>query len=233
MRVSVVLAIITLLVSTACDPSSITGSGSITTQTRSAAPFTAVDIAGSAQVIISYAPEYSIRVETDDNLQSGVSTDIANNTLRIRQSGTGYTKLTVHLTTPTISSINTHSTGSITVLDGFKQDGMIVYSDAPGTITLTNLEVTALTASISGTAEVYISGQAQTLSCQHRGMGTIHAFDFATKEAAIAVYNSGSAHIYASDRLYADILGSGNIVYKGNPHVTLTSKGSGTLTRQP
>ncbi|MCO6465592.1 MAG: DUF2807 domain-containing protein [Bradyrhizobiaceae bacterium] len=233
MKYLAALAILAITTLAACSPDSLTGSGTITTQQRSTTQFSSIDVSGNVDVIISKGASSNVAVETDENLQDKITTTIANGTLKIRQSSAQFSKAVVHLTAPEINSIITHTTGSITVQPGFNHGGMVVYSDAPGNIVINDIKLDALTVEVSGTGNLTIDGQATSFSCQHRGTGTVHALDFATSQSAVAIYNSGDASVNVTNKLFADILGSGNIFYTGNPQVTLVSKGTGSLTKLP
>lgn len=231
MRASLLLAAFALFTLVACDTDTVTGSGNITSEVRVTSPFQNIDIAGTSNVVITPGSKYSVRVETDDNMQKAISATASNHSLKIRQDN-GYTRATVYITTPVLSSITTQTTGELTIASGFTTESFLLTSGSAGNIAIHNLTANSATVQSNGSASITMSGSTNTFNCQHRGQGTIHAFDFVSSEAAVAVFNSGSVELTVNNKLFADILGSGNIVYKGNPEIVTSRKGSGTVSQK-
>ena len=232
MKASLIFSAIALIALTACNSDSITGSGYITNEMRTTTAFQNIDIAGTVDVVITQGAKQSVHVETDDNLQSSITTNAYNKALKIRQDGGGYTRATVYITTPTLSSVTTQTTGTVTIASGFTTESFLLTTGSSGSVAVHNINAGSITAEVKGPGSVTISGITESFNCQHNGQGIVHAFDLVSAEAAVAVFNSGSVELTVTNKLFADILGSGNILYKGSPEVVATRKGSGTVAKQ-
>lgn len=233
MRISAYIAAISLLTLVACDTNNVTGSGNITSQVRSASQFQNIDVGGTVDVVITPGAKHSIRVETDDNMQSAISTTASNKTLKIRQNGGHATHATVYITTPYVESVTTHTTGSLTIANGFTTDAFLLTSGSSGTIDIHGINAETLTIQQNGSGTITADGSTNTFNCQHYGQGSIHAYDLSATNAAVAVYSTGSIELSVSNKLFADIMGAGNINYKGNAEVVTNRKGTGAITKVP
>ncbi len=233
MKTWIVCSLCLLALLTACENTSTTGSGTIVSQERSVGSSTAIEYRGSADVIITYGATTAVRVEADDNFIDKISTTVVNGTLKINQSGSGYTKATVYLSTPVVSSIISHGSGKLEMGSGFDLSSLLIHAFGSGNIHLNSIQVEGFTTQLNGSGSIYASGNATAHNCQIRSSGSLYALDLSTVETAVAIFGSGNAEVNASSRLYADILGSGSVVYRGDPVLTSTVKGSGTITQLP
>lgn len=76
----------------------LSGNKKITKEVRKVVPFSAVELSGKMDVLITRGSEYSVEVETDENLQEFITADVRNNLLRISAKSKVYTALTVRIT---------------------------------------------------------------------------------------------------------------------------------------
>lgn len=74
------------------------GNKKITREVRKVAPFSAIELTGRMEVLITQGNEYAVTIETDENLQENITTDVRNNTLRISAKARSYSQLRVHIT---------------------------------------------------------------------------------------------------------------------------------------
>ena len=55
--------------------------------------------------------------------------------------------------------------------------------------------------------------------------------DLVTAEGGVSVSGSGNAKVNVSDRLDAEISGSGSIIYLGDPEISAITRGSGRIEK--
>jgi hypothetical protein len=86
--------------------------------------------------------------------------------------------------------------------------------------------------SLAGSGNVELNGTAQSLSLTVAGSGSIRLPRMVAESAKIALSGSGVISVHATKSLKADLAGSGNIVYFGNPLVFDQSvSGSGRIRK--
>jgi putative autotransporter adhesin-like protein len=169
------------------------GSGAAATQARTVAPFTAVELAGSNNVVIHVGEKKSVLVRGDDNLLRRITTKVRASTLVIGNTPGGFTTkspMRVDVGVPTLSALTLSGSGTIN-----------------GSGTATKLDVTV---SGSGSVEL-IPLVAQDVRAAVSGSGSI--FITATRRLDAAVSGSG-AILYAGHptTVNKNVTGSGAIV---------------------
>jgi hypothetical protein len=169
------------------------------------------------------------------------------NEVEISNSGSGYMEIDTTISGSLI--LDNSGSGHIEVNDNFT-DGVDLYQSGSGTIAAGNiigagevdirhsssgrigaviLDVVELDVIMAGSGRVELSGYGEFAEYALNSSGRIDAFDM--ELSAVEASNSGSGNIYvwATDLLDATITGSGDIVYMGNPEVTIRDTGSGSV----
>jgi hypothetical protein len=116
---------------------------------------------------------------------------------------------------PSLNSLATSGSGNITSTGAFLGSG--------------NFK-----ASTSSSGNISIEGgSAENFQVNISGSGSVKSFGFPAQQTVVNISGSGNAEITVLQNLNADIKGSGNVYYKGNP-ATVNSKitGSGQLIKQ-
>lgn len=85
---------------------------------------------------------------------------------------------------------------------------------------------------VSGSGKIEADGSASTVKAMISGSGKIMAADLETNSCDVKIAGSGDVEINVKDELDANITGSGNVRYKGNPSkVNSHSAGSGHVRK--
>ena len=237
------------------DSKRITGKGAIEKQDRDAKDFKGIDLMASADVIVKHGATYKIIVEGQQNILDILETVVDNGILRIKfKDGSwslNYDKLNVYVETPTVSSLEISGSGNMTLesavnaedldikLSGSGNiqtaDGLIakkinVELGGSGDIKMGATTATELTADIFGSGNFDIKGTGEKAKLSITGSGDIDAYDFITKSTEAQTTGSGNIHCHATESLDAQIMGSGDIRYAGNPpSVKSKALGSGNI----
>jgi hypothetical protein len=98
-----------------------------------------------------------------------------------------------------------------------------------GDIEVEDLEADHLEVSIPGLGTVKLAGVVTEQRVKLPGSGRYLAANLQSKTADIRIPGVADAKIWVTDKLYADIAGSGDLQYYGNPKVFHTGMGSGDL----
>ena len=172
------------------------GSGVAASDVRQVPAFTAVALDGSFAVEIEVGPAQSVRVEGDDNIASRVVTEVSGEVLKLSASGSFSTErpLKVVVTTPALVAVEHSGSGSMVVR---------------------GIHAERFTVGVSGSGTVELAGRADALVASVDGSGSLGATELMTISATVALTGSGGAEVHASQKVVANVQGSGSVRYTG------------------
>jgi hypothetical protein len=181
-----------------CNLNAIHGSGVAKTESRAVAAFSKIDLSGSPDVEVTIGPAASVAVTADDNILPIIETKVEGDTLRIGSKGSYNTRLGVKLiiTVPALDGVSVLGSGDIHV---------------------TGLKAGDMDASVTGSGDVTLAGNADRLHAKITGSGDLRAGELGAKEVRVTVTGSGDATVRATEQLDASVTGSGDVRYSGKP----------------
>jgi len=212
MKVSRLLLVFTLgCIVGACNMAGIRGSGTSKTETRSVSGFTAVQVHGSAKLIVEQGDTESLSVTADDNLLQHLKSEVRGSNLILGPEGSLSPTETVtwKLTVKKLNSIGV--SGDVAV-------------DAK------NIHTDSLDVAISGAGDIAITGDSARQVIAISGLGKYKGQDFKTDDTSIAISGAGDAVVAAAKRLDVQVSGTGEVRYVGSPEVTRSISGAGSVT---
>jgi hypothetical protein len=189
------------------------GSGKMVSESRPVSGFTSLELAGSADVEVSFGETESVVVEAEDNILPLVETEVRGSTLVVRLK-----PLTSISTTRGI-----HVTVTMKELESASLPGS-------GQIVIENLQAEQVGFGLYGSGKIIADGAVDELVATLSGSGNIECGDLQADSVSVKISGSGNAEVYASESLDASISGSGNIKYNGDPEeVNKSVSGSGEV----
>lgn len=212
-----VLIAVALLMSGCCSVArlasgTIQGSGRVADETRDLGDITSIVLQSSADVDVTFGDAGSVVVEAEDNILPLIETKVQNGQLVISTRPNARISTTrpvrVRVITQSLDMISLRGSGNIKVSD---LDGDALQIDLPGSGNIT------------------VTGAVNKVEITLRGSGEIICSGLKAKAAAVQLPGSGNVTVYASESLDANIQGSGNIQYSGDPvtvHRNVTGSGN-------
>ncbi len=213
---------------------SVQGSGKIVTETRTLKPYKTLEIQTVADVEVTQGDLPSFRIEGDDNILAVIHAEVKDNKLII-SSDHSYSSpkgVKVRITVPTLEGVDIEGAGSLKTMNSLTASKFNASIEGSGDI---DADITAahIKSEISGAGDVTLRGTADFYEAEVAGSGSIHAFDLKAKKGSISISGSGDGEVNCSEALDAEVSGSGEIFYKGEPPVFKTSiSGSGSVERK-
>lgn len=213
----------------------IRGNGNVITQTRNLSGFTGVDVSNAIDVYLKQDSAYSVKVVTDENLQTYILTEKQGETLRIREEentnpdATG--KIKVYVSAPLFK--NLEASGA----SGFKSESLLqsaesVHVDVSGASEADlELKSPTVTAGMSGASKLLLRGQTRDLQVKGQGASRARCYELLSENAEVDISGASNADVFASVSLKAEASGASDIRYKGNPTVTSNSSGAGSIKK--
>ena len=211
----------------------IKGNGNVVTVKRTTSDYDGVSAGGSFDVVLIKGKEGKITIEGEENIIPYIETEVSGNILKVKYKkniNVRTTKrLTVTVTYEDIESISLGGSGKIFSENLIKAEDFKVNLGGSGSI---NVKVSAenVKASLGGSGSINLKGNSNELTCSIAGSGSIRAYDFITDKVYANVAGSGSIKTTVKKKIKAKLVGSGNVYYKGNPkHIDSKSVGSGNI----
>ena len=213
---------------------SVSGSGTMKTETRAVSGFTGISLSVNGLVEIQQGSAESVTIETDDNLLPLLETVVEHGTLKIRPATrntsfrTKKLKFIVHA--KTIDSLDIAGAGDIRA-DELKASTLKTSIAGSGDIRIKALDADALTVSIAGSGDFAAVGRAASMDASIAGSGDIRTGNLETKAVEISIAGSGDATVWARETLKVSVAGSGDVKYYGDAQVRKSIGGLGSIKR--
>ena len=211
----------------------ITGSGHIIIEERNPGQFTGIHSAGSIDVEIKKGPEQMVKIEGDDNILQYVITTTEKGILTVNyKSNISFMNVhvKVYVTSPTLNKIYVSGSAGIVAKDTLFDPSLIDLNIGGSGEIKAIVKSPSIVADVSGSGSLTLSGLTKNFNANVSGSGDIKCHELMSENTVVKVEGSGSAHVYASVAIDADVSGSGDIFYRGNPGSPKISKsGSGSV----
>lgn len=191
------------------------GSGNITTETRKVAGFTAVDVSGVGDVIITQGDAESLTVETDDNIQRLVLSEVRGDTLYLSmEPNTSLARIPRLIFTVTVRDLT-----------------QLTLAGA-ATISVRDLSGDQLRVDHSGVGLLTLAGAVNAQDVTLSGVGGYDGAALMSDRATVTVSGVGNVVVNVGERLDATVSGMGSIAYIGSPEVHQQIDGLGTIRQR-
>ena len=209
------------------------GSGNILTESKELQNFNSVTLRGQGDLFLTQADEFSVRVETDDNILQQLEVTVKGNVLEIGPKAgvpclDPTEAINVWVTMKEVKAISINGSGSIIGQSKITSDNLSFNISGSGNVNA-DIAVSNISTTISGSGKVVLSGTARSQSFVASGSGKLQSFNLDTKISPVTISGSGKAEVKAQESLNATISGSGTVFYKGDAHINQKVSGSGTI----
>ncbi|MBT3209219.1 MAG: DUF2807 domain-containing protein [Bacteroidetes bacterium] len=236
MKIRILLISITLvsLFLPGCFINCIVGSGDVVSEERNVEAFNSIDLSGTANVYISKNRKNKVEIKTDDNILPLVETFVKNGKLFISNKNciSKTTVFDIYISMAEIEELNVSGSGQIHSEDKFKSNEIKLIVSGSGEI-LIDIKANFVKSRISGSGEIELKGNTDRQDVRISGSGEYNSFDLFSNIAIVDVSGSGNCEVNVEKSLEAEVSGSGDIEYKGEPkEVNTKVSGSGSIKKR-
>jgi len=188
---------------------------------RQVSGFEKISMGIAGDLYLKQGSNYSLELEGDSDDLEEIITEVKNGSLIIKyENNRGWKfsrdRVTIYLTIPEISSVSLGGSGKIIGESTIESDDLYLGVSGSGRIKL-DIEADELTQKISGSGNIVVSGEADRAYISISGSGNLDALDLEVDHYVVKISGSGKCKINVGDSLEANISGSGNVYYKGDP----------------
>lgn len=212
MKTIVLLSVLSLLSTCGAIRPGVPGSGDIRRERREVAAFDSISTEGAFQVEIVCQQPQSVEIEGDDNILSMVSTEVSNNVLHVKNTGSySVTRpIALKISVPDLKRIHSSGAGLIQV-SGLKNERLEIESN--------------------GAPTIRASGETKSLDIDASGAGKIDTFKLRAARVVVDTKGVSSVDVHAIEKLDVTVSGPSTVMYKGNAVVNETINGPGSVRK--
>lgn len=196
-----------------------------------------INVSGFFDVELVTGEEGKITLKAEENLAQYIVIDVENNTLKIRaEKGIHLApsrgkKILITVPFQSLNEVSLAGSGDITTKNPITANEFKATLSGSGDL---HLEVDAkeITSEVSGSGDITMKGKSDVFNCSVTGSGDMNAKDLQSATVSAKVTGSGDCSVYCTDSLEARVVGSGDILYYGDPKKKDTKvAGSGDISK--
>ncbi len=189
------------------------GSGNLKTETRDVRGFSSITLSGIGELTFAQSGTESLTIEAEDNLLPLLTSTVADDRLALGIKGS------VQPTKPI------HYTVTLKNFAGVEVSGT-------GNVTGRQIHANAIKVGIGGAGNVTLAGHATDAVVTLSGTGNYDAAELACDAVSVSMSGMGAGVVQAKDSLDVKISGMGKLEYTGDPKVTQSVTGLGTVRKR-
>jgi Putative auto-transporter adhesin, head GIN domain len=211
-----------------------TGSGNITTESRTVSEFTGIEASASVEVEVKTGSP-KVAVEADDNILRLVETHVSGGTLHIgikNGSSINNAHVKIYVTVPVLNHIEANSSASIKVTDMIKSDRRIRLEASSSANIEAGIDAPEIEAEANSSGSINLSGQTRIYKAEASSAGNVKSFELLTETADVSTSSAGRIEVHASVKLKADASSGGNIEYRGGAEVKSETNSGGSIYKK-
>ena len=214
-------------------------SGSTASETREVTgEFNRIDVYNNPEVIITQDSINSITVEAGEHIISGITTEINNGTLTIRNENKcnwvrSYSKtIAVFVHVKKLDFIHHHGSSTISSTNRLENVTFDFNVWNSGDINLIVHADSIYSRQHLAVGDITLTGESTYLYIFNKSNAFTNEKNLAAQISYVVQKGTGDCHVNISQNMTVEIHDSGNIYYSGNPQVSSTITGSGKLIHE-
>lgn len=216
----------------------IKGNGDEVTINRTTGDYDAIAVSGWFDVNLVDGAEGKLTLTGESNLLEYIITEVNNGKLVIKtekgvnlKPSSWNNGIVITVPVESVNAIALSGSGDIVGKTTLRTNNLDTAMSGSGDITL-DIDADTVSASMSGSGDIMLSGSTRDFDATISGSGDIKAFDLEADNVDATVSGSADIKVTAHKMLKARVSGSGDITYKGNPEKLDTkTSGSGDISK--
>ena len=216
-RLHLLLCLAACLVAPLATAETIVGSGRLVAETRDVTPFTGISLSISGHVEVTQGDKEGLTVTADDNVLPLIETVVERNRLVIRwKDRKGNSTLTINggpriaVSVRNLESIAIGGSGELRAA-ALKTGNLQVSIGGSGNVQIAALTATDVSVSIGGSGDLSVAGRTDSLSASIAGSGEVKASRLEAGRVKVSIAGSGDVKYYGDPAVSRSVVGSGSI----------------------
>jgi hypothetical protein len=200
-------------------------------ENREVSGFNKIEYSLSGTLEISQGTTEKLVLKGDKDDLSKIITRVEDGKLKI------YTKentwpsgdIVVYVNVKALEELSVAGSGNAIFKTGLKTEEMEINLSGSGNIECMELIASEAEIHLAGSGNIELGGTLnERMEVHIAGSGDVNSENLQTQVCEVNISGSGSARVWVIDRLESNIVGSGNVYYKGKPLVDAETTGSGS-----
>ncbi len=193
----------------------------IATEERTVAAYTAVEVSGSVDVVLTQGTVGQLRVTTHREYLPKIITQVEGGVLKVDVQHLGLARnirrMVVHIPVDShLERVTTKGSGDVNGEGEIAPKKLKLQTNGSGDIALW-VKANSVTAISKGSGDMMLKGEVEQLNVESVGSGDILTKNLKAREVVVTTKDSGDVWVFASERVKATSSGSGDIKVSGNP----------------
>ncbi|MBA3450615.1 MAG: DUF2807 domain-containing protein [Chloroflexia bacterium] len=201
-------------------------------EVRDVRDFEAVSLQGVGTLLITQGDAESLSIQAEPRVLNRIETEVIDGTLFIRPDRSFSTRdpIVYSLTVDNLAALELSGAGEVEIprLDTAQ---LRLLASGAGMVTIDELTADLLEVEASGNVALTIGGTVDSQSISVSGAGTYDATNLASRLTAVTVDSAAQAIVQVSERLEATASGASSVAYIGDPEVSESTSGVGSVTK--
>jgi hypothetical protein len=197
------------------------------------ASFNSIKVDGMYDIVLSQGSKENVTVKGDYSPKMNIET--VDNVLILSESGVRFfsdTHTTVYITVVNIRLLNIEGVCNTTCTDTLHLKNFVFKFPGVGTTNLL-LNTDSLKISDDGVGALTLAGKAVYADISDNGTGSLNAKQLNVNELHASFAGTGDASVYASNTIYLETSGTGDVIYSGAAKVMeMNNTGTGEVRRK-
>jgi len=213
----------------------IQGSGHVVTDSRDFSNFTGAEVGSTIDLYVKQDSAYSVKVETDDNLQQYIVIDQSGSTLHIRERqntnlrSTG--KIKVYISAPEFKYLDASGASRIIGQNLLTSSSITEIGVSGASNAELELKSPKVTVDVSGASEITLKGETKDLSIEASGASTVRGFGLLSENTDVGLSGASRAEVFGSVKINASASGASDVYYMGAGAVTKDESGASSVRK--
>lgn len=183
--------------------------------------FSSINANTVADIVYIQSAKVSVRVEGVQEMLDNLKIDCNKGVLTIENDRVLINKtneaLVIHISSPSIHSIETKGTGNISLNGKVKSDNLNINVEGIGKLRALDIECKKIYVQYSGIGDLKLAGHTDIVEINANGIGNIDCKDLLAKTTMVKSTKTGKVNCFASENIGLFNDGIGEITYHGNP----------------
>ena len=199
-------------------------------------PFSSINANTVGNIVFTQSDKVSVRAEGGQDMIDHLQITLKKGVLTIENDKEFNKKndqpLIIYISSPTITSIETHGIGNWNVQGYVKCDNLIIVSEGIGDIYALSLDAKKVCVKYGGIGNLKLGGTTDMIEINSEGVGNIDCENLVAKTAMVRSTKIGRVNCFASESVGLFNDGIGEITYHGSPAIkNLQNSGMGKINK--
>ncbi len=212
---------------TSCIPH-IHGNGKVVKEVRNVSNFNEIAVSTGIEVLINQDTFEKVVVETDENIQKILKTEVHGGKLKIfLEEGIQHAKeLKVYVTVKQISSVEANSGSEVKSGSNITADNLKIHSSSGSEVKM-EVSCNQLKVDSSSGSELHVSGTSQLIEAESSSGSELDASRLVAEKCIASASSGSNLSVHATKEIRANASSGSDVDVHGNPSIRDTNSSSG------